>query len=228
MEHYDRSQELITEEEAVYIEQEEPTPLWARVISVLFHPLFMTTLLVAIIYYQAPTLVSPLDESTRMSFLFVVFTFTAVFPALSSYMLYRTRTISSLKMEKRQDRFLPLIFTSIIYIAVTYLFISQMRMAQVLVLAVSSITFSILLLAFATLYRKISAHCVGVGGVTAFLMALNYEYPESEMLYPIAAMVFISGLVASARLAVHAHTPDEVLTGYLMGFIVCGGAVLLF
>ncbi len=228
MEHYERSEELITEEKAVYVDKSKSMPLWARAVSVLMHPLLMTTLLVAIIYYQAPTLVSPLDESNRLSFLFVVFTFTGIFPAMSSYMLYRTRSISSLKMEKRQDRFLPLIFTSIIYIAVTYLFISQMRMAQVLVLAISSITFSILLLAFATLYRKISAHCVGLGGVTGFLMALNYEYPESEMLYPIAIMVFLSGLVASARLAVHAHTPDEVLSGYLLGFLVCGGAVLLF
>lgn len=201
---------------------------WAVLVSIFAHPLLMPTLLYALVFRFLSVTVAPIDEEAKSSLLFVIFVFTATFPALSSYMLYRTGTISSLHMSNRNDRFLPMLFTSVIYLAVTYLFINQLRFGQVLVLGISSITASIIILSVITFFWQISAHSVGVGGVTGFMIALNYHYPDHQLIYPIALMIVLSGLVASARLALNAHTPAQIVAGYMLGFSMCGGAVLLF
>jgi membrane-associated phospholipid phosphatase len=202
--------------------------LWASAVSVAMHPLLMATLLYALVFNYMPVMVAPIESSAQLSLLFVIFVFTATFPALSSYMLYRTGTISSLRMSSRNDRFLPMLFTSVIYLAVSYLFVDQLRFGQVIVVAIGSITTSVILLTGITFFWKMSAHAVGIGGVTGFMLALSFKYPDNEMLLPIVLLIILSGLVCSARLALNAHTPLQIIAGYMLGFSICGSAVLLF
>lgn len=209
-------------------EEKQSKVWWASIISVALHPLLMPTLLYALVFKYLSVVVAPIDEGARLSLLFVIFVFTATFPAVSSYMLYRTGTISSLRMSNRNDRFLPMLFTSVIYLAVTYLFISQFRFGQVLVIGISSITTSVILLSGITYFWKMSAHAVGIGGVTGFMLALNYKYPDTDLLYPVIGLILVSGIVASARLALNAHSLAQVAAGYILGFGICSSFVLLF
>jgi hypothetical protein len=52
------------------------------------------------------------------------------------------------------------------------------------------------------------------------LLALNKVLPGAGLLTPILATIIISGAVLSARLALHAHTPAQVYTGFGAGLLL--------
>jgi membrane-associated phospholipid phosphatase len=48
------------------------------------------------------------------------------------------------------------------------------------------------------------------------------------MFMPLIIIIFVSGLVATARLKLNAHTPAQVYTGFLAGFIIELGLMLFY
>ena len=65
----------------------------------------------------------------------------------------------------------------------------------------------------------------GVGGLTGLILTLSIIY-TLDMTFFLTVTVLISGIVASARLALKAHTPMQIITGYLTGFLVVSGFLL--
>ncbi|SDK58864.1 hypothetical protein SAMN05421823_1033 [Catalinimonas alkaloidigena] len=205
-----------------------PYRSWAFWVSVLLHPLLMPTLLYAVLFYFAPEQMAPVSPDIYDSLLWLLFLMTCLLPAFISFTLYRTKAIRSLTLEDRTDRFLPIIFTALIYTGVTYLFQSRLRASPMLVLPIASIAITVLITALISYFWKISAHMVGICGVLGFLLGASYRFPQSDLLYPIAVVCVLAGVVGSARLALHAHTPAEVLGGSLLGVVLCALVVVLF
>ena len=71
-----------------------------------------------------------------------------------------------------------------------------------------------------TLWWKISAHMFGVGGLMGGVVAVSYFVEHINPHYLIMALLLISGLVGSSRLLLKKHTPAQVYTGFLLGFMV--------
>jgi hypothetical protein len=65
---------------------------------------------------------------------------------------------------------------------------------------------------------KTSLHMMGMGSVLMFLIALSFHF-ERNVVIAISAILFASGLVASARLFLKAHTRAELLIGFMVGVV---------
>ncbi|MDX5346089.1 MAG: hypothetical protein LPK19_02485, partial [Hymenobacteraceae bacterium] len=117
----------------------------------------------------------------------------------------------------RRQRRLPLFFTALCYAVTTYLLFRETMFDQLFFYVMGLITLSVFLTYTITIFWKISAHAVGLGGTLGILLLLNTLIPDSPLLKPILVMILIAGAVMSARLALHAHTSDEVYGGFLMG-----------
>jgi membrane-associated phospholipid phosphatase len=65
---------------------------------------------------------------------------------------------------------------------------------------------------------KISAHMIGLGGVTGAITAISQKF-SIDLLFVLLLLIFISGIVGWARLYLYAHKPSQVYTGFVVGFL---------
>ena len=80
-----------------------------------------------------------------------------------------------------------------------------------------------------TLFYKLSIHSLALWGMVGMLLPMNKVSEVNELLLPTAIVVVIAGLVMSARLALNAHTPREVMIGSVAGFTIgFFGMIILF
>lgn len=199
----------------------------ANFLSVVFHPLLVPTITYAVIFGFAPLLAKPLPDNALLYILAAVFITTFVIPICCIAVLRFSAYIPSFSMRRRQDRIVPFLFVSVFYGITTYMFYAKMQLNQVLVVIMLAITAVTFFLALVTIFWKISIHSAGMMGMVGFLAGIMIKYPLVNLLWPLVLSVVVAGLVMSARLYLNEHRPKEVFVGGLVGFVFCGGAVLL-
>lgn len=199
----------------------------AHIISYAFHPLIMATGLIALLYFFAPSVISPISESSIRLILIMVFILTYVIPLISIGMLKLTSNISSMRLSNRKERVMPFIFVTIYYGLTTYLFYSKLVFGTTLIVIFLSITAIILLVALISLFYKISAHSAGAWGMVGFMTSIHFKYPDSMLFFPIIVAILMAGIISSSRLALDEHSLGEVTYGSFMGFVVSSGCIYL-
>jgi membrane-associated phospholipid phosphatase len=200
-----------------------PTPVLNRLalaLSALLHPLLMPTLLFAILLYFSPAVFGIASEAGQWSIVIRIFLATFLMPFLSILLMFRVRSITTLTLDEKNERFMPFLTTTLIYMVTTFLFLKQMQGFYTMIVVLSSITFSIALVTLITVFWKISAHSVGICGVIGFLFGFYQKYADTQLFYPILAVILIAGLLMSARLYLNSHTPAQVFAGGLLGLAV--------
>ena len=186
----------------------------AKLISIVLHPLLMTSYLFLILFLFLPVIFQPIQPS--VAFIGLIFVMTFVLPALNFIFFKVAGTIDNLAMPERRQRTLPFLFISILYCVVTFLFHWKVGVAGVtnLLMIISAL---VVLSAIITLFYKISIHSAAIWGVIGILLPLH-KSSNGSLLISIIVLIIVAGLVMSSRLMLDAHTPREVLTGSLLGF----------
>ena len=186
----------------------------------------MPTYLFGLLMYVAPVRlnVDTYSVKAQASILLLLFIGTFMVPSLVIYYLYRTGRLANMAMPERTDRKWPMLLTGLIYTGVTYLFAFRMNLlsdtSPQLAVVLGAITLSILLVAIISLYWKISAHTVGIGGVLGVVLTMMAKYGDTDLFVPLVGLLALSGLVATARLQLNAHTLAQVLAGWGLGVVV--------
>lgn len=204
----------------------------ARTLSALFHPLLMPTILFGILFFQTPGVLGldAFSTTLRGSLLMLITVGTFGVPTIVILFLLRGGYIPSLHLDNRLDRRLPYLLTALVYAGVTFMFAFQMQLisdtAPEIAVILSSITLSMLLVGIISLYWKISAHGVGIGGVLGTLMAVTVKFGETDLILFLALLTGLAGLILSARLHLNAHTPAQVGAGFMLGLLVSALTVL--
>ena len=73
-------------------------------------------------------------------------------------------------------------------------------------------------LALAIIKFKASIHMIGSAGFFMFTIALSIHF-KININGTIALMLIIIGAIATSRLHLKAHTPKELILGFLVGFL---------
>ncbi len=199
----------------------------AHFLSVVLHPAIVPSYIVAVVFFAASVLV-PYDAEAKLTLLTLVFATTFVIPAGSLLISYRSGLIATLEMADRRERIGPFLMMAIFYTLTSGFFLVKLANVPILPNILVGITFAILLVTVITLFFKVSVHSTGVSGMLGTFMVLQYLYPEATLYYPIIATFFLLGALMTARLALNAHTPAEVLVGAVLGFSTCTGVFLVF
>lgn len=198
----------------------------AKVISVVFHPLLMTTYLFVLLTYFLPVVLQPARPSLWIILLIFVTTF--ALPAVNFLMLRLTGSITDLSMPHRHQRILPFIFISAIYVFVTVMFYWKFPIPNLLRLMMI-ICAMVVCATIVTVFYKLSIHSLALWGAVGMMLPMNKVSEVNGLLIPTAIMIVIAGLVMSARLALNAHTPREILVGSVTGFAIgFFGMIILF
>jgi len=191
------------------------------------HPLLMPTYLFGLLLFVYPEYYRPLN-SEQVTYIILRLSIVTLFlPALSISILKFTGYIGSVHLEKRSERLMPYLFTSLYYGVLIYIFYQGMSFRPFLILMLSMGSL-ILVLALFNFRIKVSAHAASLTGVLGILWGIKLNDPELSMLYPVVAVIMTIGIVMSARLQLNAHRPLEIYLGAILGFIVCFCGVFFF
>ncbi|MCS6967266.1 MAG: hypothetical protein RMJ44_01575 [Cytophagales bacterium] len=197
------------------------SPKTALVVSVIMHPSLMATYLCTVILLGGPAEAVAYDHKIKFLLIAVVFCLTFLLPAMLLLLLHRIKMITHLSLPERRDRLIPFVISITAYSGTALYFFTRLPQVTLLPTVMLVVAFTVLLTLLITIFYKISAHAIGVSGSTGTLVAIQQVFPDANFFYPLLAAIIIWGLTASARLALRAHTPNEILAGSGLGFLCC-------
>jgi membrane-associated phospholipid phosphatase len=200
----------------------------AQLISLLFHPMLVATIIFLVLPVFAPSALSPLSAKAIQTLVGIIFLLTFVVPAISLGVLRLTGLMVSMKMEERRERITPFVFITLYYGVAAWFFTFRYDLNPTFGVVLFSGTATIALLTLITLFWKISAHGAGMGVLVGTFAAFQITLTDSQLLGPLVVAVLLAGIVLSARLHLHAHTPKEVYGGVLLGMAVSFLGILIF
>ncbi|MFL5764513.1 MAG: phosphatase PAP2 family protein [Bacteroidia bacterium] len=190
---------------------------FAKIISLLLHPLLMPTYGFALLFFTDNYIGNFTEQNYKYLILLVTFFFTFVLPALNAVILLKLNRISSLEMDDPRERVVPYGSTALYYFTLFYLFWRNQfpSIFQILILGAG---LSILLSLFINFRWKISAHSVGIGGIAGAVLGIMYRMQiDLELIF--ICVILAAGLIGYARLKLAAHGPSQVYSGFILGFI---------
>jgi hypothetical protein len=188
----------------------------AKILSVIFHPLFIPVYGLAIIL-SAPTLFGYLPFQIKKLLFLIVLVNNVLLPvSLLPFFIHR-KIISSWSLNERKDRTIPLILTTILYASTSYIFL-RFPVPLFLKSFVISLFFLSLVVTVINLWWKISLHSVGAGSLIAIVLVFSFKM-YTPLVWFLVAVIIIGGMVLSSRLRLNSHNPAQVWVGFLTGFI---------
>lgn len=138
-----------------------------------------------------------------------------VFPLGSIYYLKEKGVIDSLTMPTLKGRSLSYVVTVFFYI-VSLVLLMDMQLPDIIYALFAGLIVVLIALAVISVRFKISAHVAAMGGTVGAVFWLGYHF---GVWYPsvLIGLVLISGLLATARLLLQAHSEIEVASGFVLG-----------
>jgi hypothetical protein len=194
----------------------------AQVISYLTHPLFIPVSVTFLVLESIPEyMVAFKLQSKRFAFdmLYMRVVIISVgFPLLSVFLAKALGFISSIYMKTQRDRIIPYVAMITYYFWAFYTFFQEGRAPKFYTAFFLGVFLSISISFVSNNFIKTSMHTVGWGGVIGFLLSLMWGM-HMNVSVPLIITFFVAGIVATARLILHAHTPREIYVGFLIGIL---------
>lgn len=190
----------------------------ARMFSIVFHPLLMPTAGMMLLFHLNTYVNFSVPVAAKRFILIILFVNTAVAPITFLYLLKQTGFTSSLLLDERRERLLPLLISALFFI-LTYYLLKQVSLPSMVYYFIMGATLLVLTCLMITFRWKISLHMASMGGLTGFLIASSLLF-KTDMVWLIMLAFLVSGFVGSSRILLKSHTPAQVYAGFLLGFMV--------
>jgi len=198
----------------------------AQIISLVFHPLLITTYTFFFMFSFKTIFNLMLTMHGKLIVLGSVFVMSCAFPVLLILLLKHRGMVKTFEMETREERVLPLLMATIFYYS-TYYMLHQVKLPAMFQQFVLGSTFLIALVLLINFWWKISIHTVAMGGMIGCMICLSMQF-DNDMRLMIACLIMAAGLVSYARLKLEAHTQSQVYFGFFVGLVVMSGIFLIF
>lgn len=198
---------------------------FAEVISFLFHPLLMPSVGMLILFNSGSYL-ALLSPEVKRAVLLIILMSTLVFPLTLLPVLYYRNMISDLQLKKKEDRNLPLLLVLILYI-LTFVFMKRIPLHEQIHAYALALPVMVLVLFLTNIKYRLSAHMLGIGGITGLIIALIILFGiPLQALFVLA--ILASGFIGTARKILTDHSPVELYGGFFLGFITTGTIMIIY
>lgn len=194
----------------------------SRVASVVLHPLLLPVYCTLLVLYT-PTPFAGMPVVLNAYLLGVVGIIGSLMPLIVIGGFIMFGYVSGVEMPTRSERVLPFMATALVLGCVTSL--GQAYLPGQLPESLNAVLFgesvALFVAAVCSMRWKISLHAMGAGALLAAVASIGTAYGQDFT--PIAAGAFVwAGIMVWARLHEKAHTPWQLLAGYVAGFAVMG------
>jgi hypothetical protein len=187
----------------------------AKIFSILFHPLLLPSIGILILYNSGSVL-EFLPFQAKKIILLVVSVSTFILPLTFVPFFIFQKIIKNLQMENNKERLIPFFVTFVLYFFCYYLLL-RLGAPQTITKFILAAASSVMILLLLSFKWKISAHSIGIGGLTGALIAVSFRLNVNLEHYIIAAVI-VSGIVGYSRLKLKTHEQYQIYIGWLTGF----------
>jgi len=196
-----------------------------KIISLIFQPLLMPTF--GMILLMNMDIFINLQLQWRLIAIIGTLIFTGILPAVPIFILMRKGEVNDIFISKKEERTMPYLFSLLAYVFWAMFMWRTMQFPMFIVAMGMGSAASIFVIVIINLKWKISAHAAGVGGLTAAIFGVSYRMAINP-LWLFTLILGISALVALSRIELKAHTPGQVMAGFVVGFIMVFVPCLIF
>ena len=194
--------------------------IFAKIISLVFYPLFIPTYGIALFCYVSSTQMEIAPPLLWMAMAVSgTLLFTCVLPMLSIWMLMRRGKVQDIQIAKAEERTLPYIYSAIGFAFWTYFMMFVLQSPIFLSMVCLGTTIAIGIVAVINRWWKISAHLTGIGALFGGLMSYFLYMVITPSWFILGICFILSFIVMTARLRLNAHTDAQVAAGWLLGLI---------
>ncbi len=183
--------------------------------SFAFHPIFISVFAAIFFFFSSEKY---LDYETVYLYFLQILIITVFIPLTCFYLLVSLNKIDSIMVTKVSQRKIPLFLQSLLLIILINKSITIDELPELFYFYLGSIISSLLALLFAFFHKKASLHMLGISSLTIFCLFCSISFQYKPVLL-ITLLIVLNGLIASSRLYMKAHTPKELVAGFMIGII---------
>jgi hypothetical protein len=143
---------------------------------------------------------------------------TILIPISVFYLLVSMGKMNSFQEVSLHQRKFPLLLNAILLYILIEKSITLENIPELYFCFFGAIMSSLMALLLILFRIKASIHMLGISALTGFLVMISI-YTQQEMLYSISSFIVFSGLVATSRLLLRAHTIRELMLGCIVGIM---------
>ncbi len=191
--------------------------------SLLLHPIFIP-IYVTLVYINL--FEGILNYDVKEYIFYVVLTGTFILPLITTLILKTTKIISSFKVEKSNERIIPIISSGIyIYVSARLLMVGSINSPLNSYLIGVVVTLSWILIFSRRL--KISLHTASISSALGFLIYLtNVFFVDVNSL--VIIVIVLIGISSTSRIKLKAHNYKEIVLGIFFGLLPQIGSLILY
>jgi hypothetical protein len=189
--------------------------LLSNLISYIFHPIFIP-LAGTVMYFLVTPKYTNLE--VRTGTILPVFILTIIIPIISFFILKNLGIVSSVFLTKPHERKYPLVISLGLLLMILFKVIPNNYTIELYFFFLGLIASTTTALILLFIPFKTSLHMMGMGSLLMFLIALSFHF-ERNIVIAISFLLFASGMVATARLYMKAHSRSELMIGFLLGLV---------
>jgi len=194
----------------------------ARVISYVFHPLFIPVYLCWLIVKTQSYLFGSFTDWEKTIFVTRFGVMYIFFPLVSVLLMKALKFISSIQLKTQRDRIIPYVVCMIYYWWMWYVLHNQPEYPNEFVQLSLAIFLASIGGLIANISMKVSMHAIAAGIMVTFVMLLGLSQDVNFGIY-MSGSIFLAGAICTARFVDSDHTSKEIYVGLFIGI----GALLL-
>lgn len=185
------------------------------IFSYIFHPLF-TPVQACAFYFLFHLSDYQIEHIT--TFFWQISIITIFVPMILYYLLRYIGKIDSIMIPNIDQRKIPLIFQSFLIILLLRKSIPLEYYPELHFFFLGALFSTLFAIGLLYLKIKASLHMLAISALTVFVFGLNIHLQLGNI-YLVPSLLLMNGFVASSRLVMQAHTPNELIIGLLLGAI---------
>jgi hypothetical protein len=187
---------------------------FAKVISYLFHPLFIPIYMGWFLIYYIGLFPDqdPLHKARILIQIIVSYTF---LPIVAVLLMKALGFVNTIHLKTSKDRIIPFVVCEICFFWAWYVFKNLLYPKEMILFGLGVFLTSCIGL-IVNGFKKASLHAMSMGVVCAFMIIASFMSDQNFGFY-ISTAFLIAGIVCTSRLILNDHTPSEVYTGFFIG-----------
>lgn len=190
----------------------------AKTLSIVLYPLLIPTygmgLFFAAMHVHSPEMPATLAWLSVVGTLFL----TCVIPVTLIIWMWRRGQLTSLYIEDPKQRTTPYIYCTVCYAFWCYFVRATMHLPLMWLLLAIGATLALAMVTIINRRWKISAHLSAMGGLLGGVCSYGL-CGGVDVTAAVVAVLVVSLLLMYARIYLKAHTPMQVVCGYLLGLV---------
>lgn len=192
----------------------------AKGLSILLYPLFIPTYGMAFFCAAFSVLYLPLPGVYWWVSIVGTLVLTCIIPLTTILLLIKRGAVSDIYINQASERTTPYIYTIAGFAFWSYFMFSALKVPTYLLLTAIGATVALVVVALVNRRWKISAHLSGLGGLIGGIMSFCLCCGVMPPIWLIICMFAAALLLMYARLYLDAHTPLQVVCGFLFGLLM--------